>query len=376
MTWPWWSVVVGVGDTAGMSLDALVHEVGQALGDARRLFGSAPLPGGWGAAGGLGRGRDAVSQATGAAAQTWRGAGASSYVPAGGGQVRELDSVISADEGIAAGLGGSAEASARGRSGMDTVLGDTRVGVAAIAPSTDTPAGRQQLVTHLQSQLQRAKVLLDVSEQRNIALAEMIRNAAAGYRGGLGGAAMMPGAPAMAAPATMPGAGAGALTLPALARLTALARHRPSAGLAPHARRLGLNLRNPVVSRTPGAQNVRAAIRAALDIKGITNPVARANWEAGMMTVAGRESDFNQNAVNRDDDNAGRGDPSVGAFQMIGATFGAYHEPGTSPDNRDLVAQAAAFINYVQGRYGVAADGSNLAALVQQADPTRPPKGY
>jgi len=31
-----------------MSLDALVHEVGQALSDARRLFGSAPRPGGWG----------------------------------------------------------------------------------------------------------------------------------------------------------------------------------------------------------------------------------------------------------------------------------------------------------------------------------------
>ena len=358
-----------------MSLDALVHEVDQALGDAQRLFGSAPVPGGWGAAGGLGSGRDAVSQASGAAAQTWRGEGASSYVPASGGQVTALDSVIGTDEGTAAGFTGSAEASARGRSGMDAVLDDTRAGVAAIAPSSDTPAGRQQLVTHLQSQLQRAKVLLDVSEQRNIALAGMIRNAAAGYRGGWG-TAMMPGAPAMGALATMPGAGAGALALPALARLTALTHHRPGAGLAPHARRAGLNLRNPVVSRTPGAENVRAAIRAALDIKGINNPVARANWEAGMMTVAGRESDFNPNTVNRDDDNARRGDPSVGAFQMIGATFGAYHEPGTSPDNRDLVAQAAAFINYVQGRYGVAADGSNLAALVRQADPTRPPKGY
>ena len=112
-----------------------------------------------------------------------------------GGQVTALDSVITADDGTTAGFGGSADASARGRRGMDAVVDDTRAGVAAIAPSTDTPAGRQQLVNHLQSQLQRAQVLLQVSEQRNMALAGMIRNAAAGYRGG--GAAMMPGAPAM-----------------------------------------------------------------------------------------------------------------------------------------------------------------------------------
>jgi hypothetical protein len=36
------------------------------------------------------------------------------------------------------------------------------------------------LVVHPQAQLQRAKLLLRVSEQRNIALATMIRNAAAG----------------------------------------------------------------------------------------------------------------------------------------------------------------------------------------------------
>ncbi len=353
-----------------MSLDALVHEVNRALGDARGLFGSAPTPGGLGTAGGLGAGRDAVSQASGGAARTWSGAGGANYVAASGGRVAALDSVIDADAGTTAGLGGSADASARGRGAMNAVIDDARAGVAAIAPSTDTPTGRQYLVNHLQSQLQRAKALLQVSEQRNMALAAMIRNAAAGYRGGLGGA------PAMGAPAMMPGAGAGALVLPALARLTALTHRRPGTGLAPQVRRAGLNLHNLVLARTPGAENVRAAIRAALDIKGITNPVARANWEAGMMTVADRESDFNPNAVNRGDDNARKGDPSEGVFQMTGATFGAYHEPGTLSNNHDLVAQAAAFINYVQGRYGVAADGSNLAALVQQADPTRPPKGY
>ncbi|MGH3556018.1 MAG: C40 family peptidase [Mycobacterium sp.] len=217
-----------------MSLDALVREVAQALGDARRLFGPAPVPGGLGTAGGLGSGRDAVSQANGAAAQNWSGAGGSSYVASSGERVAALDSVIGADEGTTAGLGGSADASTRGRGGTDAVINDTRAGVAAIAPSTDTPAGRQQLVNHLQSQMQRAKMLLQVSQQRNMALAAMIRNAAAGYRGGLGGPAM-PGLPAMGAPAMMPGAGAGALALPALARLTALTHQRRGAGPMRHA---------------------------------------------------------------------------------------------------------------------------------------------
>jgi len=240
-----------------MSLDALVHEVDQALGDARRLFGPAPMPGGWAASGGLASGRDALYQARGAAAQTWSGASGSSYVSASGGRVKALDGVIGADAGTTAGSAGSADASTRGRGGMDAVINDTRAGVTAIAPSTDTPAGRQQLVTHLQSQLQRAKVLLQVSEQRNMALAAIIRNAAAGYRGGLGGSAMMPGAPAMGVPAVMPG-GAAALPLPALARLTNLTHHRPSADLAPHAPRTAFG----------GGPAAQVAVKAALSKLG------------------------------------------------------------------------------------------------------------
>ncbi|MBY0440593.1 MAG: hypothetical protein K2Q25_00385, partial [Mycobacteriaceae bacterium] len=152
-----------------MSLDTLVHGVGQVLGDAQRLFGAAPALGGWNSTGELDGGRDAVSQANNEATQTWSGAGGSNYVAASGGQITTLDSVIDADEGTTTGLGGSADAAAGGRSGMDTVIEDTHAGVAAIAPSTDTPVGRKQLVDHLQTQLQRAKALLQISEQRNMA---------------------------------------------------------------------------------------------------------------------------------------------------------------------------------------------------------------
>jgi peptidoglycan DL-endopeptidase CwlO len=71
------------------------------------------------------------------------------------------------------GFGGAADASQSGRNGMTGVVDDTRRGVAAIAPSTDTPAGKRQLVDHLQLELDRAKSLLKVSEQRNVMLAQL-----------------------------------------------------------------------------------------------------------------------------------------------------------------------------------------------------------
>ena len=353
-----------------MSLDALVEAVGQSLGDARQLYGPAPQAGGFGSTDGLSAGRDGVAQAGRAADQQWRGAGGSTYVQAAGNHVTALDSVIGADQGTAPGLDGSADQSRQGRNGMNTVVEDTRNGVAALAPSTDTPAGKQQLVTHLQGQLQRAKTLLQVSEQRNAAMAQMIRNASMGYRGGGGMGGGMPGMGGGMPTAMMPGGGAGGMGFPNLAAL-GLTRNEAARG-----QQSGLNLRSESVPHTPGAASIRAAINAALDVKGVTNPAARANWEAGMMTVSGRESSNNPDAVNNSDSNAAAANPSEGAFQMTRATFAAHHEPGTSTNVRDPVAQAAAFMNYVQTRYHVAADGSNLAAQVQQADPTRPPHAY
>lgn len=125
-----------------------------------------------------------------------------------------------------------------------------------------------------------------------------------------------------------------------------------------------------------GRGAVLAAIRKALDIKGIHDPAARARWTRGMDLVAKRESNYNKDAVNNWDSNAAKGTPSKGAWQFIAPTFRSYYEPGTSPNQSNLVSQAAAFINYARGRYGVLADGSNLAARIQQADPTRGPRGY
>ncbi|OJZ63205.1 transglycosylase [Mycobacterium paraffinicum] len=148
--------------------------------------------------------------------------------------------------------------------------------------------------------------------------------------------------------------------------------------LALRIRRLRYRQRRAAMQRDQGNGRaaVVAAIRKALDIKGIHDPGARARWERGMDLVARRESNYNAAAINGWDSNAARGTPSKGAWQFIGPTFAAYHEPGTSRDIHNLVAQACAFINYAMGRYGVSADASNLAERIQQADPRRAPKGY
>lgn len=151
-----------------------------------------------------------------------------------------------------------------------------------------------------------------------------------------------------------------------IARTRSRAKH-----LAARFRRLGYARKT-----ASGRPAILAAIRKALDIKGIHDPAARARWARGMDLVARRESNYNAGALNGWDANAARGTPSRGAWQFIAPTFAAYHQPGTSHNIDDLVAQACAFINYARDRYGVAADASNLAVRIQQADPSRSPKGY
>jgi peptidoglycan hydrolase-like protein with peptidoglycan-binding domain len=105
-----------------------------------------------------------------------------------------------------------------------------------------------------------------------------------------------------------------------------------------------------------------------------------------LVTITKRESSYNarQWRVNRTDVNAhGRPMPdghpqncSRGATQCIPSTFAAHHQSGTATTPYDVVACMSATINYVRSRYGVNRAGSNFAARVQQADPSRPPRGY
>lgn len=135
-----------------------------------------------------------------------------------------------------------------------------------------------------------------------------------------------------------------------------------------------------------GAAACRDYINQALDRVGITDPVARDNWMRGMLTIASRESGFNSPRfqVNKNDVNAtgatrsdgAPGKSSRGGWQTIPDTFAANHQVGTPTNIYDPVANAAAAINYLTGEKHVRPDGSDLALVVQQADPSRAPKGY
>jgi peptidoglycan DL-endopeptidase CwlO len=248
-----------------MSLDALVAQVGQVLGDARGLYGPAPQGGSWSSTQALSTGRDGITAAGGVVAG-WGGAASSTHRAASGGRVMALDNVIGADGTTGTGFGGAADTSQSGRNGMTGVVDDTRRAVAAIAPSTDTAAGKWQLVDHLQSELDRAKSLLKVSEQRNVMLARLIRGGAAGYGGAgprMGGGAMSPmTAGGMGGMSPMRLGGGGMPGIPNLSALTGLAgRARQSSGLGGFPQAPGQRL----VGGGPLAQ---MAVRAALTKQG------------------------------------------------------------------------------------------------------------
>ncbi|MGH3635837.1 transglycosylase SLT domain-containing protein [Mycobacterium sp.] len=155
--------------------------------------------------------------------------------------------------------------------------------------------------------------------------------------------------------------------------------------LAHRARRLTYpHHRHVRYDRSFGTGQVKKHIAAALDHLGITDPAARRNWLRGYQTLIARESGgrpaavasepaASPSAVQADGYSMGY---ARGITQTIPETFARYHQPGTSMNIFDPVANICASMNYVMHRYGVSADGVNLVALVQQADVNRPPRGY
>lgn len=129
-----------------------------------------------------------------------------------------------------------------------------------------------------------------------------------------------------------------------------------------------------------GGGDVASWISQACNIVGLPP----GNWVPGYQVLCGRESGGNPNAVNDTDVNATgqiqsdghKQNCSRGIAQVIPGTFAINHVAGTSIDIYDPVANIVASMRYVMGRYGVSQDGSDLASKVQQADPSRSPKGY
>ncbi len=155
-------------------------------------------------------------------------------------------------------------------------------------------------------------------------------------------------------------------------------RHRPARSAHP----VGVSAVR--YSRSAVTGDTRQWIAAALDRLGVTDRQARRNWIHGYQTLIARESGGRPSAVASEPATA-PGPPQSdghrlgyarGLTQTIPATFARYHQPGTSLNIYDPVANICASMNYVIDRYGVSTDGSNLATRVQQADPLRSPKGY
>ena len=142
-----------------------------------------------------------------------------------------------------------------------------------------------------------------------------------------------------------------------------------------------INVGDVEYTKYTGGGNIDSWIAEACQAAGL--PVT-GGWVTGYKTLCQRESSYRPNAINTTDVNAqgatvGDGQPlncSRGLAQCIPSTFAAYHVDGTSVSIYDPVANIAASMQYVRHKYHVSEDGSDLAAKVQQADPTRPPRGY
>ncbi|ULN44718.1 lytic transglycosylase (plasmid) [Mycolicibacterium crocinum] len=352
----------------GSGVGAYIAQVDRVLASAQGVFPTAGGPG------------SVQSQGPGVPAAPADSALSTGAGNAGDGYKRTWGTVTGLDaQTNGTSTAGAAEGQ-NGRAGATGVRQSAASAAAAIAPATGSPAGVKTLVTSMDDRLAAMQRQIESTKAQNQLLATRMRQMAMAYRqaaqaspasmfrgmgGGMGGGGM----PSM-------GMGGGGGGLPGMGMFSKL----PGMLTGQNSRRT-----NPLGDSVPGnfpssysgqgAENVRAAIRAALDRKGIRNPAARARWEAGMMLVAQRESNF-RDVVNNSDSNALAGNPSGGPFQFIATTYRAYQEPGASPNHRDTFGQACAFINYAMRRYGVSIDGHDLASRIQQADPRRPPRGY
>jgi SLT domain-containing protein len=228
-----------------------------------------------------------------------------------------------------------------GRHGTRRVLGDAR---RDSMPAADTALGRREALQRMAARLRQQRQYLHRSRQYSHLLAQRLRRAAYPRR-----------------------------------RHGSQVRHGLSAAAVP--------LSSVRYEKLFPPGYVRQRIAAALDYMGITDPAARRNWLRGYQTLIARESSGRPSVIAVEPAEVfgapvgsqadGRGPGFArGIAQLIPATFAHYHQPGTSTNIYDPIANICASMNYVIHRYGVTLNGENLPSEVQQADPHRPPKGY
>ena len=329
------------------------------------------------------------------------GSGLGSGVAAAGGVYEQSQAGVSGldfDSGQTAGAGGAV--ADQGRAGAGVIRDQARTVAAATAPLGNSAAGARLVVAAMDEHLAAMQRQLDTTTEQNKVLAARLRQLAEAYRGaggGMGGGMPMAGMGGLGGLPMGGGAGGGGLGgLSGLAALPASLMSRRAGGL-PSEWSAGEPGRDPAGAAgiSQGAIPLsdvsfegkgvwpggRAAVSRylgeALDRLGISDPRARANWMAGMTTIAEHESGFRADAISLTDSNAhgphqADGGPlhsSRGPWQLVPGTFARYHQPGTSNHIWDPVANACASMNYQMSRYGVAHDGHNQRAMVGQANP-------
>jgi hypothetical protein len=161
-----------------MSLQALANEVIAELEQALELFGPTPRSADWDSAAQLASVRDGVATQQNHRA-AWQGASGSACRGVALGAVARLGDVIAADAATADEIATAAATARDGRTAMTAIVDGAKRGVAAIAPSTETPAGKTELVAHLQRQLTRAQEVVGSAAQRDSTIAAAIRAAGA-----------------------------------------------------------------------------------------------------------------------------------------------------------------------------------------------------
>ncbi|MDT5344959.1 MAG: hypothetical protein QOE52_4143 [Mycobacterium sp.] len=248
-----------------------------------------------------------------------------------------LRSAAGADSELAAALIDARAEHTAGRHGTRRVLEDARNDS---MPAADTPLGRAEMLRRMAARLQQQRHYLQRSQHNSHLLSQRLSR----------------------------------LAYPRCRHRSAHRAH--SGGVLP--------LGAVRYQKAFASGHVRAWIAAALDRMGITDPAARRHWLSGYETLIARESGGRPSAIASEPatvlgatqaDGRGLGF-ARGVAQTIPATFARYHQPGTSTNIYDPVANICASMNYVIHRYGVSPNGENLAAMVQQADAHRPPKGY
>jgi hypothetical protein len=385
-----------------MDMEALMRAAGNVMGLARDSFGL-------GMDAGAGLTSTLRPSPTPALADSGSGQAASAFNDALKAVNEHVSALTEQDLATSSDLASALHAAGTGRAQMGSVIDAALADVTSLAPSTTTPAGRQAVVSALASRLEQTRQALtngNADASTRAASSAQITAAYNGLANNPSGGLSPTGATWPLQNMSMVSVASMAASQAALSQSAQLAgmQQLTSASLNGNGSTNGIQATltsaiTPIGGQAKpipvgavqytrsGNPTGQAACKTytnqALDVMGISVPTARNSWTSGLLVAMSRESNYNPLAVNGWDSNAhgsqvADGFPSGcsrGLMQTIPTTFAANHQPGTSNNIYDPVANICAAMNYVMRKYGVSRNGSNLGT-VNQFNPHDAPEGY